>query len=190
MDLRAMVQLVRIDKMARADVPRVMEMEKQSFTTPWSESAYLTELTNRSAYYVVARANSNVVGYSGMWIIMDESHITTIAVDPDYRGRKIGEQILMAMLEESVRRGARRATLEVRESNTVAQNLYKKYGFIPIAIRRNYYSDNGENAVIMWVDDMVSAAYQQMMRDYKDRLHAESSVGTNGQENEAGSAAK
>jgi ribosomal-protein-alanine N-acetyltransferase len=168
-----MVQLVKIDKMARTDISRVMEIELQCFTTPWHESAYITELSNRSAHYVVARLDDKIVGYSGMWIIMDEAHITTIGVDPDYRGKKIGEQVLIAMLEEAVRRGARRATLEVRETNHVAQNLYRKYGFVPVAIRRGYYSDNNENAIVMWVDDMVSATYQRMFQDYKQRITSE-----------------
>lgn len=157
--------------MVRADIPRVMEIEKQCFSTPWHESAYLTEIVNRSAYYAVARVEEDkIIGYSGMWIIMDEAHITTIGVDPEYRGKKIGEQVLIAMLEEAQRRGARRATLEVREHNSVAQNLYRKYGFIPIAIRRGYYSDNGENAVVMWVDDMFSASYQGMFKQYKQKI--------------------
>jgi ribosomal-protein-alanine N-acetyltransferase len=156
--------------MQRGNVPRVMELEKQCFTTPWHESAYLTELVNRSAYYVVARVGDEIVGYSGMWVIMDEAHITTIGVDPEYRGRKIGEQILIAMIEEAQRRGARRATLEVRESNQIAQNLYRKYGFVAAAIRRGYYSDNGENAVVMWVDDMLSPNYQSAFRELKRQL--------------------
>lgn len=165
-----MTQIICIDKMVRTDVPRVMEIEKQCFSTPWHESAYLTELSNRSAYYAIARVDDKIVGYSGMWIIMDEAHITTIGVDPEYRGRKIGEQVLIAMLEEAQRRGARRATLEVREHNEVAQNLYRKYGFIPIAIRRGYYSDNGENAVVMWIDDMFSLSYQSTFQSYKQKL--------------------
>ncbi|MEN6372369.1 MAG: ribosomal protein S18-alanine N-acetyltransferase [Armatimonadota bacterium] len=165
-----MTQLVKIEQMQRGDVQRIMEIEKQCFTTPWHESAYLTELVNRSAYYVVGRIGDKIVGYSGMWIIMDEAHITTIGVDPEYRGRKIGEQILIAMLEEAQRRGAGRATLEVRESNDVAQNLYRKYGFVPAAIRRGYYSDNNENAIIMWVDDMFSRDYQDMLKRMKQKL--------------------
>ena len=167
-----MTELVKLEKMQREDVPRVMEIERQCFTTPWHESAYLTELVNRSAHYIVAKIGEQIVGYSGMWIIMDEAHITTVGVDPEYRGRKIGEQVLVAMLEEAQQRGAQRATLEVRESNDVAQNLYRKYGFVPAAIRRGYYSDNGENAVVMWVDDMFSAQYKRSFAELKDRLTA------------------
>lgn len=150
-----------------------MEIEKQCFTTPWHESAYITEISNRSAHYIVAKIGDKIVGFSGMWIIIDEAHITTIGIDPDYRGRKIGEQVLVSMLDEAQRRGAHRATLEVRESNDVAQNLYRKYGFVPAAIRRGYYSDNGENAVVMWVDDMFSPDYQRFFTDKKRQLTSE-----------------
>ena len=169
-EVGALVQPVVIQRMQRGDVPRVMEIEKQCFSSPWHESAYLTELVNRSAYYIVASVDDKIVGYAGMWVIMDEAHITTIGVDPEYRGRKIGEQILVAILEESQRRGARRATLEVRQSNQLAQNLYQKYGFKPAAIRRGYYSDNNEDAIIMWVDDMLSSRYQDQFKELKKSL--------------------
>lgn len=169
-EARRLVQPVKIERMQRSDVPRVMEIELQCFSTPWHESAYLTELVNRSAYYVVARIDDEIVGYSGMWLILDEAHITTIGVDPVYRGRKIGEQILVAMLEEAQRRSARRAALEVRQSNHLAQNLYRKYGFVPTAIRRGYYSDNGEDAVVMFVDDMLTPSYQSFFHSKKQQL--------------------
>ncbi len=159
-----------MEKMQRADIARVMEIEKQCFSTPWHESTYLTELINRSAHYITAWADDKIVGFSGMWLLMDEAHITTIGVDPAYRGRKIGEQMLYAILEEAQNRGARRATLEVRESNFLAQNLYRKYGFSPAAIRRGYYSDNNENAVIFWVDDMMSTEYRTRFKQLRRLL--------------------
>jgi [ribosomal protein S18]-alanine N-acetyltransferase len=165
-----LVQQVTIERMRPGDVPRVMEIEVQCFPTPWHESAYLTELSNRSAYYVVARVEGLVVGYAGLWIIMDESHITTIGVDPIYRGKKIGEQLLLAMIDEAMSRGAHRVTLEVRERNMVAQNLYRKYGFAPAAIRRGYYTDNNENAVVMWISNMYDPDYIDRLRKLKDQL--------------------
>jgi len=165
-----MVISVQIEKMQRADVKRVMEIERQSFSAPWHETAYLTELANPSAYYVVAKLDGRIVGYSGMWVIMDEAHITTIAVDPEYRGKHIGEQILIAMLEEASRRGARRVTLEVRQRNVVAQRLYRKYGFVPASIRRGYYTDNGEDAVVMTLYDLLSPSYQASLHSLKRRL--------------------
>lgn len=159
--------------MQREDVPRVMEVERECFPTPWHESAYMTELSNRSAYYVVACVDDQIIGYAGMWVIMDEAHITTLGVARDARSRKVGEQLLVGLLDESIRRGARRATLEVRQSNEVAQNLYRKYGFSPAALRRGYYTDNHENAVVMWVDNLQSAAIVARYRALKQRLTEE-----------------
>lgn len=162
--------LVIIRDMMRDDVPRVMEIERECFPTPWHESAYLTETSNRSAYYIVATVDSTIVGYGGMWIIMDEAHITTLGVARDYRGARVGEQLLVALLDEAIRRHARRATLEVRQSNQVAQNLYRKYGFTPAAIRRGYYTDNHENAVVMWIDSMITSTFKAHYRALKQRL--------------------
>jgi [ribosomal protein S18]-alanine N-acetyltransferase len=93
---------------------------------------------------------SRLAGFAGMWIMYDEAHITTIGVDPDYRGQGLGELLLVALIDESLRRGATWITLEVRVSNDLAQRLYRKYGFIIQGTRRRYYSDNGEDAYIMW----------------------------------------
>jgi ribosomal-protein-alanine N-acetyltransferase len=162
---------VSVELMRRADVPVVSEIERRCYPTPWHENAYYTELANRSACYLVARLDGQVVGYTGMWVIMDEAHITTLAVAPEHRGRKIGERLLIALLEEAILAGAARATLEVRESNVIAQKLYRKYGFREAAIRKNYYSDNQENAVIMWADDISSEAYRTSLRELKHDLY-------------------
>jgi len=164
------VESIIIETMTRADVPRVMEIELQCFATPWHESAYITELSNRSAYYIAASLGDLIVGYGGLWIIADEAHITTLGVEPPFRGRKIGERILVAMLEEAAARGVRRITLEVRERNVAAQNLYRKYGFAAAAIRRGYYSDNNENAVVMWVSNIHTAEYRAKFLGLKNRL--------------------
>jgi ribosomal-protein-alanine N-acetyltransferase len=147
-----------------------MEIEVECFPTPWHESAYLTELANRSAHYIVACADSRIVGYAGMWIIMDEAHITTLGVARDCRGTKIGEQLLVRLLDEAMRRGARRATLEVRQSNAAAQSLYRKYGFVAAAIRRGYYTDNRENAVVMWIDNVTSPSFTARYETLKHHL--------------------
>ncbi len=150
-----------------------MEIERECFPTPWHESAYLTEISNRSAYCIVALIDSQIAGYGGMWIIMDEAHITTLGVARDLRGKKIGEQVLLGLLDEALRRSARRATLEVRQSNEIAQNLYGRYGFAPAAIRRGYYTDNHENAVVMWIDDMVCSSFAAQYKALKQRMMRE-----------------
>jgi ribosomal-protein-alanine N-acetyltransferase len=162
---------VLIRRMRLEDIEHVSRLERRCYALPWSSSAYVTEVGNPSAYYTVATELDNtIVGYAGMWVIMDELHITTIAVEPSQRGRKIGERLLLDLIEEGLSRGGNRATLEVRERNTVAHNLYLKYAFEDVAVRKNYYSDNGENALIMWANDLFSDAYQAMLRDYKARL--------------------
>jgi len=163
-------QAPTIERMRLSDVPRVMEIELQSFPTPWSESAYITEISNQSAYYVVARLDGDVVGYAGMWVIMDEAHITTIAVDARHRGRKLGERLLVALLDESMAKGLKRATLEVRQSNRVAQKLYVKYGFDAVAVRKDYYANNNEDALVMWVHDLLAPGYVSRYRELRSQL--------------------
>lgn len=165
-----MIATIEMRRMRPEDVPTVMVIERECFTVPWRESAYMTELANRSAYYIVACVDSEIVGYGGEWVIMDEAHITTLGVAKQWRGHKIGERVLVALLDEARSKQARRATLEVRESNSVAQNLYRKYGFQPAAIRRGYYTDNHENAVVMWVDNLSGFAYTARFNELKLRL--------------------
>jgi ribosomal-protein-alanine N-acetyltransferase len=166
------VDPVSIEPMRRADLDAVSRIDKLCFPTPWLTSAYITELSNRSACYLVARQGQEVVGYAGQWVIMDEAHITTLAVDPAARGRKIGERLLLALMEEAILQGASHSTLEVREGNRAAQSLYRKYGFREAALRKSYYTDNGENALVMWADEINTPAYQQRLRDLRQQVYA------------------
>jgi ribosomal-protein-alanine N-acetyltransferase len=151
------------------DLPAVQAIERASFAVPWPDDAYRNEIrTNRLASYVVARLGDAVVGFAGIWVMVDEAHVTTFAVDPHYRRRGVGERLLLALLDLSVRRLAREATLEVRLSNLPARKLYEKYGFRPVGIRPRYYSDNGEDALIMTTDALSSPA----MRERLERLRA------------------
>lgn len=134
------------------DVDAVAELEQLSFTTPWPRDAFVNELTiNQHAKYVVAEESGKVIAYCGMWVILDEAHITNIAVDPRYRGRKLGEALMRQMMGVAVLFGVKSMTLEVRPSNLTARNLYRKLGFTEAGRRKNYYSDNQEDAIIMWV---------------------------------------
>ncbi len=152
---------VALEPMLLADVPRVLEIERASFRTPWPSDAYTHELKeNRLATYLVARIETQLVGYAGMWIILDEAHITTIAVDPSYRGQHIGERLLVGLIDVALERGARWMTLEVRKSNTAAQALYRKYGFREIGTRKGYYSDNREDAIVMWTGNLREHDFQ------------------------------
>ena len=157
--------------MRPSDIEAVARLERRCYTLPWNPNSYITELGNTNAFYAVAkRSDGDLVGYGGIWVIVDELHITTLAVDPETRGQKIGERLLNAMMDEGIKRGATRATLEVRQSNKVAQALYHKYGFLDVAQRKAYYSDNNENAIIMWAEELVSPEYQQMLHEFRVRL--------------------
>lgn len=163
--------LIRIRLMRLDDIEHVSRLERRCYALPWSSNAYATEVGNSNAYYTVAVDETDtIVGYAGMWVIMDELHITTIAVDPAQRGRKIGERLLLDLMEVGMNRGAERATLEVREHNAAAHGLYRKYGFEDVAQRKKYYSDNNENAIIMWANHLLSPEYQAMLHDHKQRL--------------------
>ncbi|WP_368780804.1 ribosomal protein S18-alanine N-acetyltransferase [Alicyclobacillus fastidiosus] len=142
-----------IRRMLLQDLDDVLHVEHRAFTAPWSRAAFLGELVeNRLARYVVAELDGRVIGYGGLWMILDEGHVTNIAVDPDFRGRKLGEKLLRTLMSMCAASGGRKMTLEVRVSNTVAQNLYRKYGFERVGLRKGYYTDNREDAIIMWVD--------------------------------------
>lgn len=164
-----MPQLV-IEPMREEDVPDVMHIERMCFPTPWHENAFYSELRHEPACYLVAKVDGRLVGYGGMWVIMDEAHITTLAVHPEYRRQRIGERLLLALLEIAIARRARRATLEVRMSNISAQNLYAKYGFRAVAVRKGYYADTREDALIMWTDDIQTQAYRQLLRTNRWKL--------------------
>lgn len=136
-----------------SDLPRVEIIENRAYTTPWPIHAYQSELChNQSARYIVMVQDLEVIGYCGFWIILDEAHITTIAVDPDIQGKGYGKKLLTYIMALAKEWGIKKMTLEVRVSNTKAQSLYEKLGFKQEGIRRGYYSDNREDAIIMWVN--------------------------------------
>lgn len=144
---------VNIRKMTIEDVEQVFEIEKLSFTLPWTKDSFYYEMTtNENAYYVVAETEQGVVGYCGMWLVLDECHVTNIAIHPDERGKKLGERLMKAAIKTAKEQGAVLMTLEARVSNTVAQNLYRKLGFKNGGIRKRYYTDNYEDALVMWVN--------------------------------------
>ncbi|MDR3589965.1 MAG: ribosomal protein S18-alanine N-acetyltransferase [Negativicutes bacterium] len=139
------------------DIDPVVTVEQQSFAIPWSRAAFETELAeNTLAHYLVAEVDGAVVGYCGMWIILDEAHLTNVAVLPEYRSQGIGRSLLITLMEYAKLRGATCMTLEVRKSNYSAQRLYRRLGFMPRGLRRQYYTDTAEDAVIMWRDDLCS----------------------------------
>ncbi|NMO95736.1 ribosomal protein S18-alanine N-acetyltransferase [Paenibacillus lemnae] len=135
------------------DIPEVMAVEHDAFSLPWTEGAFRNELTmNHFAKYMVMEYEGQIIGYAGMWTIVDEAHITNIALLGAYRGRKWGELLLSELMKTAAYMGMERITLEVRVSNVIARGLYEKKGFQPAGIRKGYYSDNQEDALIMWAE--------------------------------------
>ncbi len=135
------------------DLPEILAIEHEAFASPWTEEAFRNELTNNMfARYLAVEYRGQVIGYGGMWIIMDEAHITNIAIRSDCRGKGLGHLLLEQLQRTAVFFGAERMTLEVRVSNEHAQSLYRKHGFEPSGLRPGYYSDNNEDALIMWAE--------------------------------------
>ncbi|MEW6192265.1 MAG: ribosomal protein S18-alanine N-acetyltransferase [Bacillota bacterium] len=146
---------VEITAMEPEHLDEVLAIEAVSFPLPWDRQTFLFEiLLNELADYVVALSNGRVVGYGGMWLVVDEAHLTNIAVHPDFRGRGIGRRILRALIRRAAGRGLRKMTLEVRPSNRTARKIYREFGFKEKGVRKQYYRDNNEDAIIMWLEDL------------------------------------
>jgi [ribosomal protein S18]-alanine N-acetyltransferase len=146
-----MINNIEVVQMTEEHLDGVMIIENLSFKIPWSRNSFLEELTaNQMAVYVVAVSGEKVIGYGGLWRIVDEGHITNIAVHPEFRRCGAGLRIMDKLLEICELSGINSLTLEVRKSNLPAQRLYEKYGFKAEGIRKSYYSDTGEDALIMW----------------------------------------
>ena len=137
--------------MKEEDIDSVLEVSSLSFSIPWSKDSYIQELTNPIARYLVAKIDNKVVGFVGTWIVLDESHITNIAIHPNYRKQGIGSSLLEAFLKYCKSQGCIAFTLEVRNSNKAARTLYEKYNFKQEGVRKGYYEDTKEDAIIMWL---------------------------------------
>lgn len=190
---------VRVEPMRVEDIGTVLEIERLSFSAPWSARAYEYELRyNDLAHYSVARVmngagpsrggwkargwldnifgsntpveESGIVGYVGFWLMVGEAHISTLAVKPNFRRRSIGELLLVSAMEQAIDLHAHQATLEVRVSNVSAQDLYLKYGFVKEGVRKGYYTDNNEDGYIMTTPPLTSAEYQHKFQRLREVL--------------------
>lgn len=133
------------------DIKPMADMDILCFSVPWSEKSFEHEIKeNCLAFYLVAEIGGRLVGYAGLWCIRDEGHITNVAVHPEFRRKRIGETLISVLLAHTVTNGILSHTLEVRASNEAAISLYMKFGFKPAGMRKSYYEDNGEDAIIMW----------------------------------------
>lgn len=150
------VENVEITRMTVDDLDAVMVLERLSFSIPWSREAFIQEITkNMFARYICAKVDSVAVGYAGMWKVCDEGHITNVAVHPEFRRNGIGAKLIEGLILIARKENIERMTLEVRKSNIPARELYLKFGFKVEGIRKGYYADNGEDAIIMWKDDIL-----------------------------------
>lgn len=144
---------INIRLMTLSDIDSVLEIEKLSFKTPWSKESFESEIMdNNLAYYMVLEYKNHIVAYGGMWFVIDEGHITNIAVHPVCRGRGWGKKLVKNMMSFAYEKEVRRMTLEVRTKNVPAIKLYEKMGFKGCGVRAGYYQDTGEDALIMWAD--------------------------------------
>ncbi len=164
---------ITIKPMTQADIENVIAIEAASYGEHhWSKESFFNELSNELAkYYCAFDNNGNLMGYAGTWQILEEAHLTNIAVSPDFRRRKVAESLLAVVIDECRKNGIKYITLEVRVSNTPAINLYEKYGFKSLGTRKGYYQNNNEDALIMWTENMFydkfKVKYEKNLEDLK-----------------------
>ena len=162
---------IELVPMRRRHVGQVLDIERRVYPRPWTMTLFLSEIVQRSTrYYLVAKAHRRVVGYAGLMVFGDEAHVTNIAVDPDHHRRKVAARLLFALVTEAHRRGASACTLEVRVTNHAAQALYHQFGFAPVGIRKNYYAETGEDALIMWAEGLQTTSYTARLAELAQRV--------------------
>ena len=164
-----------ITNMTSDDLEEVSKIEAEAYGEHhWSKSAFYDEMQNNLAKYYCARLSTGeMVGYAGTWHILDEGHITTIAVKKDYQRQHIGERIIVKILEDCFKAGVKYLTLEVRVSNQAAIGLYTKYGFQSLGTRKGYYQDNNEDALIMWTENIFYDKFKTRFEENKEKLEAQ-----------------
>lgn len=169
-------QQLAVEPMREADIPVVQEIERFVFSTPWPRNAYYRELNSRhSAYYIVLRryheaGDAETLGYAGMWRMYDEAHVTTIGVRQDLHHSGYGRILFASLIQAGYEIGAKWVTLEVRASNENAMRMYEGFGFKVIGRRKGYYTDNGEDALVMWSDSIFSPRFRAAFDDNLQRI--------------------
>jgi len=159
---------VNIRSMSRSDVPAVALLEREVYLQPWSARVFFDELAQSNRVYLLAAEDDQILGYGGVMLIEEDAHITTLAVVPGMRRRRLGTRLLLALVEQAVERDARHLTLEVRATNTDAQHLYERFGFTPVGKRKGYYA--GEDAIVMWALDIDAEEYGVRLAAIRDDL--------------------
>jgi [ribosomal protein S18]-alanine N-acetyltransferase len=155
---------VHISPMRRRHLRSVLRIEGQVYPTPWTHGLFVSELALRSSrIYVVARVGRDVIGYAGLMMSLDDGHVTTIAVDPEWQRQGVATRLLVTLAQEALARGATALTLEVRLSHHGAQRLYQRFGFKAVGVRKGYYADTGEDALIMWAHEVDQPEYSELL---------------------------
>jgi ribosomal-protein-alanine N-acetyltransferase len=169
--------VVHVVPMRRRHVRAVLRIEQQVYPRPWTMSLFLSELALRSSRaYFVARIGREVVGYGGLMLSADDGHITTLAVDPLWHRRHIASRLLLVLAREAIARETRSLTLEVRLSNRPAQELYRKFGFAPVGVRKNYYAETNEDALVMWAHEVQRPEYAELLARLERQVDGETVV--------------
>ena len=161
-------RLPRIRRMKKRDLGVVMRLEQTIYPQPWSQGVFTEELSLLNRHYVVLEDEPGVVGYGGLLLVADDAHVTTIAVDPAARRRRLGTMLMLALVDAALAAGARYLTLEVRVSNEGARRLYQRFGFAPVGVRKDYYRD--EDALVMWATDIDGDGYAERIASIREML--------------------
>ena len=159
---------VSIRAMKRSDIPTVAALESEIYDQPWSPRVFFDELSLDTRTYIVAVDDGSVIGYGGVLRVDTDAHITTLAVAPEARGRRIGKMVMLALVDAALQAGAQHLTLEVRVSNASAQGLYERFGFTPVGRRKNYYKN--EDALVMWATDIDTPEYASLLTEIRNTV--------------------
>jgi len=164
-------QAIEITTMRRRHLRGVLKIEQEVYPRPWSLGLFLSELALRTTrVYLVAKVGVTVVGYAGLMLTGSDGHITTIAVDPAWHRKGIGSRLLVELSRLGIAAGCTALTLEVRVSNEAAQEMYRRFGYAPAGVRKNYYAETNEDALIMWAHDVDLAPYEARLDEIQARL--------------------
>lgn len=175
---RADAAPVVVEPMRRRHLRGVLRIEQASNPRPWSLSLFSSELRYRdSRVYVVARVGTTIVGYAGLMLVAGDGHITNVGVDPDHRRQAIGSRLLLDLARRAIAEGAEALTLEVRVSNEAAQALYRRFGFAPAGVRKHYYPDTHEDAIVMWANDIDTPEFRSRLMEIEASLTAPTGEG-------------
>lgn len=156
--------------MSEDDLPAVTALERATYATPWSEQVFRDELAQPDRIYLVAFDGGALAGYAGLMMVGPEAHVTTVAVDDDWKGKRVGTALMLRLVDGAIVNGAAHLTLEVRASNVIAQDLYRRFGMAPVGVRKNYYQN--EDALIMWAHDIGGPEYGERLAQIREGLRA------------------